>query len=191
MFTKIYTYKITGETPISFSKEIDGFYSLTAKQKKEQEYGNLRWQEKAHYDEDENVIIPPRMIRGALTAAASYLSEKVPGAGNSTFTKIFKGGIFIKDDIKLGIRKEDLKSQTLLQSGKGLKGGNDMVPKTFPILDKGWSGDLTIKVLDSRITEDVLTRHLEVVGDNIGIGRYRPANNGDYGRFSIKLIKTL
>ena len=38
------------------------------------------------------------------------------------------------------------------------------------------------------ITLSVFRKHLEEAGKFIGIGRFRPRNNGFYGRFEVKEI---
>lgn len=53
---------------------------------------------------------------------------------------------------------------------------------------ESWCGLITIHVLDDTITEDVLEDHLKQAGQFIGIGRFRPRNNGYYGRFKVKSI---
>jgi hypothetical protein len=42
--------------------------------------------------------------------------------------------------------------------------------------------------LDETITEEVFKLHLEESGKFIGIGRFRPQNNGFYGRFKVNEI---
>jgi hypothetical protein len=40
-------------------------------------------------------------------------------------------------------------------------------------------------VQDDMLTKDVFRYHLEQAGTFIGIGRFRPRNNGFYGRFRL------
>ena len=41
------------------------------------------------------------------------------------------------------------------------------------------------------ITEEVFRYHLEQAGTFIGIGRFRPRNNGYYGRFKLDSMEWL
>jgi hypothetical protein len=43
-------------------------------------------------------------------------------------------------------------------------------------------------VLDETVTEEVFRNVLEQAGAFIGIGRFRPRNNGFYGRFKVEAI---
>ena len=40
-------------------------------------------------------------------------------------------------------------------------------------------------IIDDAITGDVFKYHLQQAGSFIGIGRFRPRNNGFYGRFKV------
>ncbi len=48
-----------------------------------------------------------------------------------------------------------------------------------------WKGEVTFHILDETVTEEVFKLHLEEGGKFIGIGRFRPQNNGFYGRFKV------
>ena len=39
------------------------------------------------------------------------------------------------------------------------------------------------------VTEDVFKQHLIEAGQFIGIGRWRPRNNGQYGRFIVEKVE--
>jgi hypothetical protein len=43
--------------------------------------------------------------------------------------------------------------------------------------------------LDDTITEEVFKLHIEQAGQFIGLGSFRPRNNGYYGRFKVKIKK--
>lgn len=58
----------------------------------------------------------------------------------------------------------------------------------MPRIDE-WSGDVTFYVIDEIVTEDVFTRHLEGAGKFIGIGFFRPRNNGFWGRFGVEKVE--
>jgi len=52
-----------------------------------------------------------------------------------------------------------------------------------------WGGEVEFCILDDIIDKDVFQTHLEDAGQFIGIGRFRPRNNGFYGRFAVEGIK--
>ena len=78
--------------------------------------------------------------------------------------------------------------ETYFVPADGRRGSGKRVTKHFPVIQK-WAGDVMFYVLDETITEDVFREHLEEAGRFIGIGRFRPRNNGFYGRFTVKSVK--
>ena len=70
----------------------------------------------------------------------------------------------------------------------GRRGGTKRVYKMFPVFSS-WAGNVEFLVLDELIDEDVFETHLRDAGAFIGIGRFRPRNNGFYGRFEVNGIK--
>ena len=60
--------------------------------------------------------------------------------------------------------------------------------KSFPTIPQ-WEGEITVHILDDTITEEAFEQHIVEAGKFIGIGSWRPRNNGDNGRFSVENIK--
>ena len=177
--------KVTGVSPLSFSK-----YVQEPKKDRENsaDYEERTWMERTHYDSNNDVFIPPMMFKNALSEAAKYRGEQIPGKGKSTYTKHFEAGVMVIDPVPLGIKKEDIKKETLYVPSDGRRGGTTRVLRHFPKIEK-WEGNVTFLILDDVITKDVLERHLIDAGNFIGIGRFRPRNNGYYGRFNAEIVK--
>lgn len=142
------------------------------------------WREKLHYDKSGEVFIPASMLKNTLSESVKYASEKIPGKGNNTWTKHFEAGVMVQDSMPLGIHKDSVDSDTVFVPSDGVRGGGKRVHRTFPIIEK-WSGEAEFFIFDLTITEDVFKRFLEQAGLLIGFGRFRPRNNGSYGRFKI------
>lgn len=145
------------------------------------------WREKMHVTEDGHVFIPSMSFKNALSEAAKYLSIQIPGKGKSTFTKHFEGGVMVVDHLVLDVKKEDVLPEWLFVPSDGRRGSGKRVKKCFPLIPK-WSGVVTFAILDETITEEVFKYHLEQAGNFIGLGRFRPRNNGYYGRFKVDSI---
>jgi len=152
------------------------------------DYERRTWRERLHYDRKKGeVFIPPMMLKNCLSGAAKYLSMRVPGSGKATFTKHFEAGVLVQDLLFLGIKKDDVEGETLFVPSDGKRGGGSRVMKTFPIIHE-WSGEAVFYILDETITKEVFLYHLEEAGKFMGLGRFRPRNNGYYGRFSVKSL---
>jgi hypothetical protein len=154
------------------------------------------WRERLHVDENGKVFIPPMAIKNALPEAAKFLGESVPGKGKATWTKHFEAGLLIVDPVPLGIEASKVQGERLFVPADGVRGSGKRVWKVFPVIAE-WTGTVEINVLDPLLVSDIekckkdvtqcsLYRHLEHAGKFIGIGRFRPRNNGFYGRFSVE-----
>ena len=142
------------------------------------------WRERMHVNKDGRIFIPPMAFKNSLAEAAKFLSLSVPGKGKATFTKHFEAGIMTSDPLVLPILAKDVQGETLFVPADGRRGSGSRVNRTFPLIPE-WEGKVTFIIFDSTITPDIFLRHLRAAGTFIGIGRFRPRNNGFYGRYQV------
>jgi hypothetical protein len=152
------------------------------------DYEARTWQERLHVSPDGHVQIPPMAFKNCLAETAKYLSIQIPGKGKATYTKHFEAGVMITEPLVLPIKKEDVDGEWLFLPSDGKRGGGKRVSKCMPIIHE-WAGMIAVHVLDETITQDVLAEHFDQAGKFIGIGRFRPRNNGYYGRFEVAKIE--
>lgn len=132
---------------------------------------------------DGPIVIPAMAFKNCVAEAAKYLNIQIPGQGKATFTKHFEAGIMILEGLKLPIKASEIKPVAVHVPADGRRGGSKRVMKYFPTLPE-WSGTLTVHVLDEKITREVFDRVVNEAGKFIGIGTFRPRNNGINGRFT-------
>jgi hypothetical protein len=142
------------------------------------------WKERGHWTAEGKLFIPPMQFKNCISDAAKYLGKQVPGKGKNTYTKHFESGIIVPDALILPISKDTVSKDRVYVPSDGKRGGGKRVWKNFPLVPE-WAGDVTYVIIDDIITEDVFREHLEMAGQLIGIGRWRPRNNGMFGRFSV------
>lgn len=142
------------------------------------------WRHRVHNDENGNVFIPPMAFKNCLSEAAKYLNMQVPGKGKSTYTKHFEAGVLVVDPLTLPLKWNDVQCQKLHLPSDGKRGGGKRVLKYMPLIPS-WEGKVTFLILDETITEKVFSDVLKEAGRFIGIGTFRPRNNGFYGRFEV------
>ena len=179
------TVVLKGISPYSQSKH----YETPKLNDKElaKDYEARTWRERLHADEKGEVFIPPMAFKNCLSDAAKFLSMQIPGKGKATYTKHFEAGILVMDPSFLGVKNEDVPGEWLFVPSDGKRGSGSRVSKCFPVI-QSWSVTVIFYVLDETITEDVFRKHLEEAGKFIGVGRFRPRNNGFYGRFSVESL---
>lgn len=176
---------LTSVSPYSQSR-----HHTTEKLPKESasDFEKRTWRERMHVNEDGFVFIPPMAFKNCLAEAAKFLQRQIPGKGKSTYTKHFEAGVLVVEPLVLPIKREDVQGEWLFLPSDGKRGSGSRVDKCYPLI-ASWSGDVTFMILDETITEDVFREHLEEAGKFIGIGRFRPRNNGYYGRFKVEAVK--
>jgi hypothetical protein len=182
----IRTAKVTikGVTPLSTSK---AFTSEKTAKEQHGEFEKRTWRERAHVDENGICYMPAMAFKNSLTEAAKYLSMKIPGKRNATYTKHFEAGVFVDTHLTLGVKAVDMEGEWVFVPSDGKRGGGSRVWKCFPIF-RVWSGTVDFHILDETITEDAFLEHIKAAGMYKGIGRFRPGNNGYYGRFQVVKI---
>lgn len=184
---KTYTARLIGISPLGFSAPI-----RTEKEPNEthDQYDRRCARERIRTDADGQAIIPPNAVHLMLIDAARYLCRSVPGKKGATYKRYFEAAIIIADPIELGVRADDIPLMPLYVPADGKPGGNKRVWRNFPYLER-WKGTALINVIDDTITGEVLREHLEQAGQIVGLGFYRPARRGHWGRFRVEAFKEL
>jgi len=182
------------KTAIATLKSISPYsqsrYHDTEKLAKEaaDDYEKRTWRNRLHVDQDGMVFVPPMAFKNSLDEAAKYISMKIRGKGNSTYTKHFEAGVLVTEGLCLNIKPDDVDGEWLFMNADGNRGSGKRVKRCYPIIHQ-WEGEVVYIVGDETITKDVFHEHLVASGQFIGIGRFRPRNRGFYGRFTVENLK--
>lgn len=156
----------------------------TPKNNKEKDdaYDERCWRDRIHATTDGFVEIPPIAFKYAIDSVGKKLRMKVPGKGGSEYTNLLKGGVVVKNGVRLPIKKEDVVGVRHFLNADGKRGGGTRVWRRIPtIMD--WEGEMTFVLVDDAIEEEVFEAHLREAGMLIGVGQNRPENGGFCGRF--------
>jgi hypothetical protein len=139
-------------------------------------------------------------FKNCLSDAAKFLSLQVPGKGKSTYTKHIEAGVLVIEPLVLPIKKVEVVGQWQFVPADGKRGSGKRVEKCFPVIPS-WSGDVQFFVLDETIMDifekrdkrdvTVFEHVLSEAGKFVGIGVFRPRNNGFYGRFEVLKVKEI
>jgi len=182
---KTYVAKLESVSPYSQSRFHD---EPKLDRETADDHEHRTWRKRLHVGEDGKVFIPPMAFKNCLSECAKFLGVQIPGKGKANYTKHFEAGLLISDPVPLPAKADDVQGEWLFVPASGRRGDGKRVKKCFPMIPS-WKGEVTIHVIDEIITEDVLKLHLEAAGKFIGVGRFRPRNNGYYGRFKVVSLK--
>jgi hypothetical protein len=178
--------KIKSTSPVSFSRY---YVQDVPRQPREndQDYEERTWRNRVHARPDGTVYIPAFAFKNCLDNAAKYLGKQIPGKGKATYTKHFVSGVIVREPLVLKIKKDQVQGEWRHVPADGQPGGAKRVLKCFPVINE-WAGEVVFTVLDDIITMDILKEHLDVAGQFVGIGSFRPQNRGIFGRFIVETV---
>ena len=152
------------------------------------DYEARTWRDRMHADKNDEVFIPPMAFKNCLSEIAKFLSIQIQGKGKATYTKHFEAGVLVMDAVPLNVKKPDVEGEWLFVPADGRRGSGTRVKKCFPKIEH-WKAPVKFYVLDDVITKEVFEQHLKEAGAFIGIGRFRPRQNGFYGRYKVVSTK--
>jgi hypothetical protein len=152
------------------------------------DYEKRTWRQRMHFDEKGMLFIPPMAIKKSLEGAAAFLGQKVPGRGQKQYAGFFKSTVLVMDNVELGINYLDVPGESLFVPSDGKSGGSSRVTKTFGRINP-WKGTAKFYLADETIGKDVFEEHLKVAGMFVGLGMFRPATGGFFGRFAHEAIR--
>jgi hypothetical protein len=181
---------LEGVSPYSQSRFHD---TPKEQQEKPDDHEKRTWQNRVHARADGTIFIPPMSLKLGLDAASRY-QGRIPGMGMSHYSKRFLSGVLVTDEITLmtGGKEATLdsfKGEWLHLNSDGVRGSGKRVKRCMPRLDPPWIAIASVYVLDSIITEQVMTKALNDAGRFVGLGRFRPEKGGYYGRFKLQSIE--
>lgn len=177
-------FTLVGTAPYSASK-----YVNVPKLEKEHPdaYEQRTWRYRMHTTQSGEVCIPGIAVQKCIGEAAKFLSRKIPGKGNATWTKHFEAGLMVTDaELPLGMQASDVPGVQVFVPSDGVSGGGKRVMKTFPTVPMGWKTKVEVLIIDDTITQEEFKYTLQQAGLLIGLGSYRPRNKGMNGRFVVE-----
>ena len=145
------------------------------------------WKERCHVNADGRIFIPPMAFKNCLSEAAKFLAIQIPGKGKATYTKHFEAGVLVVEGLTLPVDIDNVVGEWLFFPSDGKRGSGKRVDKCYPVFHQ-WAGNVSWLIFDDAITSDIFEQHLREAGNFIGLGRFRPRNNGYYGRFKVNKI---
>jgi hypothetical protein len=188
---QFFNVEIQGVTPYSQSKH----YEVEKLQGEgNDDYYQRTWRNHMHVTREGEVFIPPNAFKNCLSETAKYMNIGIPGKGKATYTKHFEAGVQVAKLILLGIKAADVPREKLFLPSDGRRGSGKRIWKYYPLIEN-WGGIIEVIVLDETVLQTSRTTGATILedvcrgaGQYVGLGRFRPRNNGYYGRFDVMRI---
>lgn len=176
--------QISGVTPYSPSR----YYGQKVPKGDKETHGAYEertWRNRMHVNSDGLVYMPAMGFKLAVEGAGAFLSVKIDGQGKKTWTKRLTSGLVVLEDLVLAVRADDVPGHWFFVPSDGRRGGGKRVMKCFPVI-MSWGGVVEFILIDPMIPKEIFETHVRESGKYVGVGRFRPANGGDNGRFEVK-----
>jgi hypothetical protein len=128
--------------------------------------------------------IPADHIRGALIAAGSFVKAKVGGRSKSMKTIVAAMFMPVPEQITMPDYDAIDKRSAVNRNVKA------RVITVRPKWTK-WEASFVLQVDEDSIAKEAIQQIIEYAGKYVGIGSFRPVNNGLFGRFELTKIELI
>lgn len=137
----------------------------------------------SYTDIEGQFYLPSEHIRVALINAGGYMKSKVGNARKSM--KNVVAAMFIVNPEKIHLPAfDDVDKRSAVN--KNVKARIIVIR---PKWNAGWKVKFNLFIDDDTMTKETISELLNYAGRYVGLGSYRPANNGYFGRFEVDKIE--
>lgn len=191
MALKSVEFVITGTAPMlmhnvrladpldPFAKEVKRLAGKRAKTDADHlEISNVEWEGSLYWSDELGLHIPGVNMETAL---------KMGGAARK-LKKKFEAGVVVDDTaiIHSGPKTmEALRDDKRFRDRRACTVNKSKIMRTRPKIPVGWKAEVVVKYDDSRLNKSDIEQAMRTVGEEIGIGAYRPR----FGRFTVETVK--
>lgn len=156
-----------------------------------EDYDIRTWRNKLNMNEDgSRIVIPAAGFHQAVTAAAKYSKQQIPGQGKATWTAKFQAGIMMMGNPEINnVDPASVQCIVISANADGVRGSGKRVPRRFPLIPPGWQTTFEVYILDPIIDQRIFREMLNIAGVFVGLGQYRPQNGGTNGRFRVESLE--
>jgi len=137
-----------------------------------------QFETKQYKTSDGELFTPDTHIKGTMMEAGKTF--KVSSKGKATYSKIVGYGVVIKP-AQIIHKMQELEKHIVLAVNPSTKGRNPVCRPMLPT----WELDFTIEYDADEIPFGTLKEILDYAGRKIGIGDWRPAKKGTFGKFIV------
>lgn len=174
---KTYKVRIEGVSPLLMNRP-SALIGDISKERTQKDIPPTEQAKLKLYEIDGKLYQPETHIKGALVEAGK--SQKVVGSGKATYSKIIGYAVEI-NPFEIIHLKPKWEVYSVLAVNPNTKGRNLL---HRPML-KDWALDFEVTFDDDQISAVVLKEIFDKAGRFVGIGDWRPAKKGRFGKFQV------
>lgn len=133
-------------------------------------------------NDDGSCFIPSTQIKAALIEAGKLVKGKV-GSATKSMKNIVAGMFLVTPEQILMPDYDCIDKRSAVNRNVKAR-----IITVRPKWNAGWEAEFTLKVKIDTITEDMIKNIIQYAGEYIGIGSFRPTNNGEFGCYDVVSI---
>jgi len=130
------------------------------------------------YFNGKDFYIPSEQIRQSMINAGAFMKAKV-GNSKKSMKNIVAAMFTIEEEELLLPKKYEIDKRSAVN--KNVKARVICIRPKW----KDWNATFTLDIDNDSITDETIKEILNYAGNYVGIGSYRPQNNGNFGRFEL------
>jgi len=175
---KTYKVTITGISPLLMNRPSALIGDISKEKTQKDETPEEHASKKLYLTKDGKLYQPETHIKGSLVEAGK--DQKVVGKGKSTYSKIVGYAVEV-NPFEIVHKKQSWKPYSVLAVNPSTRGRNLL---HRPML-KDWELDFEVTFDEEQIPASILKECFERAGKFVGIGDWRPAKKGRFGKFQV------
>lgn len=186
-----YSVRITGLTPYMQHRMDDQKLEAWEKNRKHiierpdvAHEDAVRAEYHCYRNQDGKCFIPAEQLRGAFINGGGYLKSKV-GVKTKSMKSVIAAMFMVNPEEILMPDYDVIDKRSAVN--------RNVKARVITVRPKwtSWSAEFTLEIGEKTITKETITELITTTGNYVGIGSYRPTNNGSFGRFQLTELKQL
>lgn len=129
-------------------------------------------------------FIPSDHIRGCLINAGAYMKAKVGGKSKSM--KVIVAATFVSTPDQILLPDYDAIDKRS-SVNRNVKARIIVIRPKWTV----WQAEFILQVFEDTLSKETIRQLFEFAGSYVGIGSFRPTNNGMFGRFELTEIELI
>jgi len=175
---KTYNVTIEGITPLLMNRPSMLIGDISKDKKPSSDDYKAQAEGKLYLNDKKKLYQPSTHITGALIEAGKH--KKVVGKGKATYSKIVGYAVQL-EQYEIEHKNQKWEVFTCLAVNPNTRGRN---PLSRPMLKK-WELNFDVTFDDTEIAPSIMKELFDIAGRIVGIGDWRPAKKGFYGKFQV------
>ena len=181
MENEIYVARIEGISPLLINRPSEMIIAAKSKERKIDSATPREIAEgKLYKDKDNKIFIPDIYLKNCLVEAGKAIKISGKGSSRATYSKIIGYAVEI-NPMEIPLVSSEFEVYSVLAVNPNTKG---RVMLHRPIFHS-WSLDFEIHFDEKEIPQDDLKNCLDIGGRTVGIGDWRPAKKGRFGKLHV------